>query len=248
MSQVHDAFPKKNLYFTEQMVTGSIDAPRPLNTAQVRRLIIGATRNWSRNVILWNLAADPENNPHTNDGGCGTCQGAITIDGSKYIRNLAYYVMAHASKFVRPGSVRIGSNNLDTLANVAFKTPDGKKVLIVHNSATTPQTFNIGYRGQDGLGDVESRVGSNLRVAVAVADPPNSGSGTVDLSPAFPVTTQPSPGWAPRPGVDAVVYPDRFHTWSWRPSHVETRFCDSPHNPRRNGIVGRLLLYTTPAG
>jgi glucosylceramidase len=148
MSQVHDAFPKKNLYFTEQMVTGSVDAPRPLNTAQVRRLIIGATRNWSRNVILWNLAADPENNPHTNDGGCGTCQGAITIDGSKYIRNLAYYVVAHASKFVRPGSVRIGSNNLDTLANVAFKTPDGKKVLIVHNSATTPQTFNIGYRGK----------------------------------------------------------------------------------------------------
>jgi glucosylceramidase len=148
LSQVHDTFPKKNLYFTEQMVTGSVDGPQPLNMAQVRRLIIGATRNWSRNVILWNLAADPQNNPHTNDGGCGICQGAITIDGSKYIRNLAYYVVAHASKFVRPGSVRIGSNNLDTLANVAFKTPDGKKVLIVHNGATTPETFNIGYRGK----------------------------------------------------------------------------------------------------
>ncbi len=148
MSQVHEAFPKKNLYFTEQMVTGSVDGPRPLNTAQVRRLIIGATRNWSRNVILWNLAADPNNNPHTNDGGCGMCQGAVTIDGSKYIRNLAYYVLAHASKFVRPGSVRIGSNSLDALANVAFKAPDGRKVLIVHNGATTPQTFNIGYQGK----------------------------------------------------------------------------------------------------
>jgi len=57
-------------------------------------------------------------------------------------------VLAHASKFVRPGSVRIGSNNLDTLANVAFKTPDGRKVLIVYNGVATAQTFNIGYKGQ----------------------------------------------------------------------------------------------------
>jgi glucosylceramidase len=148
MTQVHDAMPTKNLYFTEQMVTGSVDGNRPLNTSQVRRLIIGATRNWSRNVILWNLAADPRNEPHTNDGGCGSCQGAITIDGSNYVRNLAYYVVAHASKFVRPGSVRIASGDLDTLANVAFKTPDGRRVLIVHNSATAAQTFNIGYKGQ----------------------------------------------------------------------------------------------------
>jgi glucosylceramidase len=113
----------------------------------VRRLIVGATRNWSRNVLLWNLAADPRNQPHTDNGGCGTCQGAITIDGSNVSRNVAYYAVAHASKFVRPGSVRIGSNNPDTLPNVAFKTPDGKKVLIVVNAAQSPQTFNIRYRG-----------------------------------------------------------------------------------------------------
>jgi glucosylceramidase len=114
----------------------------------VRRLIIGATRNWSRNVLLWNLAADPRNQPHTDNGGCGTCQGAITIDGNNVSRNVAYYAVAHASKFVRPGSVRIASNNLDSLPNVAFKTPDGKKALIVVNGAQTSQTFNIRYRGR----------------------------------------------------------------------------------------------------
>jgi glucosylceramidase len=144
MSQVHDAYPAKNLYFTEQMVTGSVETRPSINIAgPVRRLIISATRNWSRNVLLWNLAADPKNNPHTDNGGCGMCQGAITIDGNVVSRNLAYYVVAHASKFVRPGSVRIASTSLDALPNVAFRTPEGKRVLLVVNAGQSPQTFNI---------------------------------------------------------------------------------------------------------
>src|SRR6202012_155888 len=94
----------------------------------VTRLFIGATRNWCRNVLEWNLAADPQNHPHTDRGGCPMCQGAITINKNNVTRNVAYYAMAHASKFVRPGSVRIASNNPEVLPNVAFKTPDGKKV------------------------------------------------------------------------------------------------------------------------
>ena len=144
MSQVHDAYPNKNLYFTEQMVTGSVETRPSINiAAPVRRLIIGATRNWSRNVLLWNLAADPKNEPHTGNGGCTMCQGAITIDGDTVSRNLAYYVVAHASKFVRPGSVRITSTSLDSLPNVAFRTPEGREVLVVVNAGTSPQTFHI---------------------------------------------------------------------------------------------------------
>ena len=148
MTKVHDAAPRKNLYFTEQMVTGSVESRPNVNVGNPeRRLIIGATRNWSRNVLLWNLAADSHNQPHTSNGGCGTCQGAITIDGDVVSRNVAYYAVAHASKFVRPGSVRIASNSPDTLPNVAFKTPGGKRVLIVVNGAASPQTFGIRYHG-----------------------------------------------------------------------------------------------------
>ncbi len=149
MTRVHDAYPRKNLYFTEQMVTGSVETKPSIQIARpVSRLIVGATRNWSRNVLLWNLAADPNNDPHTNDGGCTMCQGAITIDGNKVSRNLAYYVVAHASKFVAPGSVRIGSNIPDSLPNVAFRTPAGKTVLIVVNAGGEPRAFGIRYRGR----------------------------------------------------------------------------------------------------
>jgi glucosylceramidase len=143
MMQVHDAFPKKNMYFTEQSVTERPGGTEMGISRPVARIIIGATRNWSKNVLLWNLAADPQAGPHTNDGGCTGCRGAITIDGNEVTRNIAYYTLAHASKFVRPGSLRIDSNDLEQLPNVAFKTPKGEKVLIVSNVSDSPQTFSV---------------------------------------------------------------------------------------------------------
>jgi glucosylceramidase len=140
MSKVHDAYPSKNLYFTEQWVGAPGDLSRDI-AEHMENLIIGATRNWSRNVIEWNLAADPDNNPHTDRGGCDRCLGAVTIDGDKVTRNPAYYIIAHAAKFVRPGSVRIASDG--DLPNVAFRTPAGKTVLIVLNNRDSAQSFIV---------------------------------------------------------------------------------------------------------
>ncbi|WP_316831383.1 glycoside hydrolase family 30 protein [Pedobacter aquatilis] len=149
LTDVHNAHPDKNIYFSEQMVVERPGSAGINITGPVRRLIIGATRNWSRNVLEWNLAADPENKPFTDRGGCPTCQGAVTIDKDNVSRNIAYYSVAHASKFVRPGSVRIASNELADLSNVAFKTPDGKKVLIVANTGKETANFNINYKGKN---------------------------------------------------------------------------------------------------
>ena len=148
LTDVHNAHPDKNLYFTEQMVVEKENSTTIDIAWPVKRLIIGATRNWSRNVLEWNLAADPDYKPYTDRGGCPMCQGAVTIDKNSVKRNLAYYSIAHASKFVRPGSVRIASNNSDKLPNVAFKTPEGKKVLIVANTSDASQSFSIKYNGK----------------------------------------------------------------------------------------------------
>src|SRR5580658_9312357 len=148
LSKVHRAYPDKALYFTEQWMGAHSDFKRSLDE-HIRDLTIGATRNWSRNALEWNLAADSNYQPHTDRGGCDRCQGAVTIDGNHVIRNAAYYVMAHAAKFVRPGSVRIGSNNLTSLPNVAFKAPDGRKILVVLNSESSPKIFNIRDRGKE---------------------------------------------------------------------------------------------------
>jgi glucosylceramidase len=147
--QVHDAFPKKNLYFTEQSVTERRGGDGGFNVARpVARIVIGATRHWSRNVLLWNLAADPQAGPHTNEGGCTGCYGALTIDGNNVTRLVAFYVIAHASKFVPDGSVRIGSEPSEALPNVAFRTPQGKTVLLVANTGTDAADFCVRYHGK----------------------------------------------------------------------------------------------------
>jgi glucosylceramidase len=154
LRDVHEAHPDKNLYFTEQW----IGAPSNFGGDfmwHVKNLIIGASRNWSKTVLEWNLGADPQQKPYT-DGGCTACLGALTI-GETVNRNAAYYIIAHASKFVRPGSVRIASNNTMSLPNVAFKTPDGKTVLIVMNESDKPVQFNIRYKNKQATPTLDGR-------------------------------------------------------------------------------------------
>lgn len=145
LSKVHEAHPDKNLYFTEQWVGAPGNMKRDI-AEHVRNLIIGATRNWSRTVIEWNLSSNPELKPHTDRGGCDRCLGAVTIDKDSVKRNPAYYIIAHAGKFVRPGSVRIASNITGNIHNVAFRTPQGKTVLIVLNDGKEAATFDVQFK------------------------------------------------------------------------------------------------------
>ncbi len=146
MSTVYNAHPDKNVYFTEQWTSagGSFNGDLVWH---IKNVMVGSMRNRSKITLEWNLASDLSNGPRT-PGGCATCQGALTITGSSVIRNVSYYIVAHLSRFVPPGSVRIGSSVAINLPNVAFKTPDGKKVLVVVNEGTTAQGFNITYKGK----------------------------------------------------------------------------------------------------
>jgi glucosylceramidase len=146
LSTVHDAHPDKDLYFTEQWVGG------PSNFAgdfgwHIKNVVIGSMRNWSKNALEWNLAADAQYQPHT-PGGCTNCLGALTIQQNAVSRNVAYYIIGQASKFVPVGSVRIASNLPTDLPNVAFKRPDGKKVLLVFNDGKQEQSFGISSNGK----------------------------------------------------------------------------------------------------
>ncbi|MBT8291775.1 MAG: glucosylceramidase [Eudoraea sp.] len=142
LSEVHNAHPDKHLYFTEQWIGAPGNFEENLSW-HMENLIIGAPRNWSRNVLQWNLAADENQKPHTDRGGCTRCLGAITIQGDSITRNPAYYIIAHASKFVPPGSVRIDSNQEGNILNVAYTTPDNKTVVILQNKNNKRVTVEL---------------------------------------------------------------------------------------------------------
>jgi len=144
---VHDAYPDKEVYLTE--CSGGLWKPLKSEalTWLTRNLIIGSTRGWAKGVLLWNLALDEKHGPHT--GGCPNCLGLVTIDSTsgKVTRNPDYYVLAHASQFVRPGARRIeSSSGVSQLDNVAFRNADdGSLVLIVANSEADGRRFSVSF-------------------------------------------------------------------------------------------------------
>lgn len=142
ISKVHEAHPNKNLYFTEQWVGAPGDFAKEL-TWHIENLIIGAPNNWCKTVLEWNLAADENQNPHTDRGGCTSCLGAVTITGDTVTREPAYYIIAHASKFVPPGSVRVQSSIIDKVPNVAYKTPEGNTVVIIQNTSNEVKAIDV---------------------------------------------------------------------------------------------------------
>lgn len=147
MSTVHTAYSDKDLYFTEQWTAANGSFAGDLKW-HLKNVIIGSMRNWSRNALEWNLANNGYYGPHTQ-GGCDACKGAITVlSSSSFNRNVSYYIIAHVSKFVPAGSIRISSTVTGNLNNVAFKAPTGKKVLVVENDGDSKSTFNIKYNGK----------------------------------------------------------------------------------------------------
>jgi glucosylceramidase len=146
LSKVKNAHPNKNIYFTEQWTgsKGSFDGDLKWH---VKNVLLGALQNHSKIVLEWNLANDGSFGPHT-PGGCTECKGALTIDGSGVTRNVAYYIIAHAAKFVPQGSVRIQSNRTQNIESVAFLTPKGSTILILLNNGTAMDRLNIGHKNQ----------------------------------------------------------------------------------------------------
>jgi len=148
-STVHDAHPTLDVYFSE--CTGGDWAPDWASSFEwnMRHLVIGATRNWARTVLLWNLALDENHGPHT--GGCNSCRPVLTIDAAGTVtRNLEYHVLAQVSPFVRPGAVRIATDSgVGGLETVGFvNADDGTVAVVVVNTDSTAASFSLAYRGQ----------------------------------------------------------------------------------------------------
>jgi len=147
-SQVHAAFPDKDVYMTE-CSGGDWEPVRSGGlTGQVRSLIVNTSRHWARGILFWNLALDENGGPHT--GGCDTCRGVVTINtrSGEVSRTDDYYALAHVSRFVRRGAWRVESSaGRDGLDNVAFiNADDQSRVLVVVNSDAEQRNFTVRER------------------------------------------------------------------------------------------------------
>ncbi|MDR0699197.1 MAG: glucosylceramidase [Tannerella sp.] len=149
LNRIHDAYPDKELVFTETSI-GTWNDGRNLEKRlmrDMREIGLGTVNNWCRGVIVWNLMLDNERGPN-REGGCRTCYGAVDIDKSDYstiIRNSHYYVIGHLSSVVKPGAYRIasGGHKADGLVYGAFVNPDKSYAFVALNDAAEERSFFV---------------------------------------------------------------------------------------------------------
>lgn len=126
------AATQKDVYFTEQWTSSSGNFDGDFGW-HMENIVIGATRNWARTVLEWNLASTPPSLAR----GCLDCQGAISIDENSHTvtRHVSYYIIGQLSRFLKGESARIqSSENSDGLFNVAFVDFEDKRTLLIYNA------------------------------------------------------------------------------------------------------------------
>ena len=131
---VHRAFPQVATWFTE--CAGGQWAPNFADNLRwnVATLVVGSLRHWATAVVWWNLALDSSGGPHL--GGCGNCRGVITVDtlAATITPNVEYDALAHASRVLSPGSVRVASDDRPgAIRSVAVVHADGRRGIVLLN-------------------------------------------------------------------------------------------------------------------
>lgn len=110
--------------------------------------IIGCLNNYVDGWIDWNMVLDRQGGPNWFKNWCTAPVIVDTATDEVYFTPL-YHTLAHFSKFIRPGAVRIGFKNPDKeLMVTAAQNPDGSIVVIVFNPGEKEKSFSLSLQNK----------------------------------------------------------------------------------------------------
>lgn len=122
--------------------------PKYAPSNRYARDIIGCLNNWVDGWVDWNMVLDVNGGPNWANN---WCIAPVIVDTDKdevYFTPL-YYIMAHFSKYIRPGAVVIDAQNTDNALMVtAAKNPDASIAVVVFNQGTSPKNFELALNGR----------------------------------------------------------------------------------------------------
>ena len=141
MNTVHDQFPTYPMICTEG---GSRETWTDAET--MAHEIIGDINYWSDGYLVWNLVTDFGGGPYHNRPEPGGVVGPIALDSATNGIKISpvYYCLAHFSRYVRPGAVRVANSSSGAgLEVTAFKNQDDAIVVTVLNKSANAVAFKI---------------------------------------------------------------------------------------------------------
>ncbi|NEW80255.1 MAG: glycosyl hydrolase [Gelidibacter sp.] len=143
---VNEAFPDKNLIFTEgtneKYDLARIVSEDPKLAERYGKSMINDFNNGTV-ASDWNILLDETGGPNHVGNLCFAPVIGDTKTNELMFTN-SYYYIGHFSKFIRPGAKRISSvSSANNLITTAFKNEDGSIVVVVMNQGDTEITYSV---------------------------------------------------------------------------------------------------------
>jgi glucosylceramidase len=148
VQMVHDAFPDKNLIFTEGCYWPfSMENIKNWDAGETyARSMIKDLNHWTVGWSDWNMLLDETGGPNHVSNFCLAPIIAETKNDVLHFMN-SYYYIGHFSRFIRPGATRIiCSSTLDDLEATAFLNKDGRIAVVVLNRSDHAIPFALKYQ------------------------------------------------------------------------------------------------------
>lgn len=117
--------------------------PKYVPVYRYARDIIGCLNNWVDGWVDWNMVLDRQGGPNWFKNWC-TAPVIVDPDKDEVYLTPLYYTMAHFSRFIRPGAVRIGFDNTATdLMVTAAQNPDGTIAVVILNMNSESRNIEL---------------------------------------------------------------------------------------------------------
>jgi len=150
LKRVNEAFPDKNLIFTEGCVE-KFGLDRINDWSLGEKYGYSMVNDFNCGTVAWtdwNILLDEYGGPNHVGNFCFAPIHADTKTGKLMYTN-SYYYIGHFSKFIQTGAKRIScSTNRDKLQSTAFLNPDGKIVVVVLNLSQEKLPFQLSIGGK----------------------------------------------------------------------------------------------------
>ncbi|RZJ65541.1 MAG: glycosyl hydrolase [Flavobacterium sp.] len=145
VQKVHEAYPDKNLIFTEGCVE-KFDASRYQFWANGERYGQSMIHDFNNGTVAWtdwNILLDEKGGPNHVGNFCFSPIHADSKTG-EVIYTPSYYYIGHFSKFIRPEAKRVSTVvSRSQMLSTSYINKDGKIATVVMNQSDKEVTYNL---------------------------------------------------------------------------------------------------------
>lgn len=150
VARVQEAYPDKNLIFTEgtneRYDLAEINNPKLAE--RYGRSMINDFNNGTVGWTDWNILLDQTGGPNHVGNFCFAPVHADTNTGELTFTNSFYYI-GHFSKYIRPGAKRVSSvSSSNELLTTAFLNTDGSLIVIAMNTKDTNISYTLSLNSE----------------------------------------------------------------------------------------------------